>query len=546
MPTFAELGLSPKIIAALTVKGFEEPTEIQALTIPLLIKNETDIIAQANTGTGKTAAFALPLIEKLSPTARHVQAIILAPTRELVIQICEEFNSLKGGSAISVAPVYGGQSISLQLHHLHRGVSVVVGTPGRIIDHLERGSLKLEKISHFILDEADEMLNMGFIDDIEKILEHTPKEKRVLLFSATMPQRIKLLAEKYMGKYVQLRAQSALTTALTNQIYFEVAYQDKFEALCRIIDMEDDFYGIIFCRTKVEVDELTNHLLDRGYEVDALHGDITQMQREKILGKFRKRRIAILAATDVAARGIDVNNLSHVINYSLPQNPESYIHRIGRTGRAGNQGTAVTFVTPAEFYKLGFIKQVARVDIHRKNIPEVSHIMDKRKDKIAADVIKLAATEQSAAYKEWAQKILTDNPPEDIVAALLNYSFKKTLDESVYKKLLYPKNRAPQPHSKTTASPEDDGTTRLFIARGLKDNITRKSLIDFIVKQTRIHEHLIGGIDIRDTFSFITVPFAEAEKILAAFKTAGGNRSIITRAKPKEHKPAFAGKRSPR
>ncbi len=323
MEKFAQLGLSAKTLSALQVKGFEEPTEIQALTIPLILKNEQDLVAQAQTGTGKTAAFSLPLLEILNPTNKHVQALILAPTRELVIQISEEINSLKGDSKLTVTPIYGGQSMELQLDRLRRGVSIVVGTPGRVIDHLTRKTLILDKVRFVVLDEGDEMLNMGFIEDIEQILQHTPEEKRVLLFSATMPNRIKDLASTYMKDINHVKAQNTLTTNLTDQIYFEVARHDKFEALCRIIDIETAFYSIIFCRTKVEVDELASKLIDRGYSAEGLHGDISQAQREQILRKFRKKQISLLVATDVAARGIDINNLTHVINYSLPQDPMS-------------------------------------------------------------------------------------------------------------------------------------------------------------------------------------------------------------------------------
>jgi len=314
MEKFKALGLSDEVIKVLEKKGFEEPTEIQELTIPVLLRNEIDIIAQAQTGTGKTAAFALPLLEKIDPAVKGVQAIILAPTRELVIQVCEEINSLKGSKNFVVTSIYGGQAIENQLKLLKRGVSIVVGTPGRILDHISRGSLKLNNIKYFILDEADEMLNMGFIDDIETILESTPKEKRVLLFSATMPDRIKKLSKRYMRESSHIKTQTQLTGNLTDQIYFEVANRDKFEALCRIIDVESDFYGLVFCRTKLSVDEVVSHLKDRGYASDGLHGDISQSKRERILDQFKRKRITILVATDVAARGIDVDNLTHVIN----------------------------------------------------------------------------------------------------------------------------------------------------------------------------------------------------------------------------------------
>ena len=527
MEKFTSLGLSEKTISALTKKGFEEPTEIQALTIPLLLENKIDIIAQAQTGTGKTAAFALPLIEKISKSSKKVQAIILAPTRELVVQVCEEINSLKGEKNITVAPIYGGQSMTMQLKKLKSGISIVVGTPGRILDHLKRKSLSLEDIRYFVLDEADEMLNMGFIEDIETILKKTPKKKRVLLFSATMPDMIKKLAEKYLGKYTHIKTKTKLTTNLTDQIYFEVAEKDRFEALCRIIDIELEFYGIVFCRTRMDVDNLTAHLGERGYAAEGLHGDITQGQREKTLRRFRNQKISILIATDVAARGIDVNNLTHVINFAIPQNPEAYVHRIGRTGRAGNHGTAITFITPAEFRKLGFIKRVAKADIRKEEVPGVKEIIDVKKKRILEEVERILYNNETDGYKDFAEKLLKGNSPEDAVAAILKHSFGKDLDENSYKKILPPRKG-----SRGRSLVEEEGKTRLFIAKGKEDDMTRKKLVDFIVKKAGTQQSMIDNVEVLKDFSFITVPFAEAEIILKKFKNMKtGNRAVVVKAK---------------
>ena len=281
---FNDLGLSAKVLEAINKKGFEEPTAIQAMTIPVMLRDDANIIAQAQTGTGKTAAFGLPLIEMIHADSRAVQALILVPTRELAIQVSEEIHSLKGNKDIRTVPIYGGQSIDQQLRRLKKGVHIVVGTPGRVIDHLNRKTLRIGQIEHLIFDEADEMLNMGFIDDMEEIMRHTNPGKRTLLFSATIPKRIKDLAHKYMDGYELLTAKKEqLTTNLTEQIYFEVKASDKFEALCRIIDIEDDFYGLIFCRTKLDVDSVVSHLTDRGYDAEAIHGDISQAQRERTL-----------------------------------------------------------------------------------------------------------------------------------------------------------------------------------------------------------------------------------------------------------------------
>ena len=383
---FEKLGLSEKSLLAISKKGFEEPSPIQKLTIPMLLKNEKDIVGQAQTGTGKTAAFGLPIMDNLTEGTGKVQALIIAPTRELAVQVAEEMNSFRGGRRIGILPIYGGQSYDQQLRRLKKGVEVVVGTPGRVIDHLNRGTLKLDELSFMVLDEADEMLNMGFVEDIELILSKTPEEKRVLLFSATMPTRILQLAENYLGKYEVVKDQTKqLTVDLTDQIYFEVRASDKFEALCRIIDVEKEFYALVFCRTKLKVDHLANALQDRGYDSAALHGDISQAQRERILEQFKKKRVNILVATDVAARGIDINDLSHVLNYSIPHDPESYVHRIGRTGRAGKQGTAITFITPSEYRQLMRIQRVSKSDIRKELLPNVKELIKLKRDRIVAE-----------------------------------------------------------------------------------------------------------------------------------------------------------------
>ncbi len=527
MEKFTELGLSKKTIAALSEKGFEEPTEIQSLTIPLLLENKIDIIAQAQTGTGKTAAFALPLIENIKKNSKKVQAIILAPTRELVVQVCQEINSLKTDNAISVAPIYGGQSMSMQLKKLKERVSIVVGTPGRILDHLKRKSLSLEDIKYFVLDEADEMLNMGFIDDIETILENTPEQKRVLLFSATMPAAIKKLAEKYLGQYSHVKTKTQLTTNLTDQIYFEVAEKDRFEALSRIIDVEAEFYGIVFCRTKMDADTLTVRLNERGYLSEALHGDITQSQREKTLRRFRAGKITTLVATDVAARGIDVENLTHVINFAIPQNPEAYVHRIGRTGRAGKQGTAITFITPSEFRKLGFIKRIAKADIRRKDVPEVKDVINIKKKRIIEDIERIIYNNDFQDYKDLAKKLLRGKMPEEVIGAVLKHSLGKDLDEKSYKTLSTPKKA-----NRGRSLVEEEGKTRLFIAKGKESGMTKKKLVSFIVDKAGTKQSLIDNVEVLKEFSFITVPFTEAEIILKKFRNVkSGNKSIIVKAR---------------
>ena len=521
--TFKDLGLSARLLDAINKKGFEEPTAIQAVTIPVMLRDDTNIIAQAQTGTGKTAGFGLPLIEMINTNSKTVQALILVPTRELAIQVSEEINSLKGDKDIKIVPIYGGQSIDQQLRRLKKGVHIVVGSPGRIIDHLNRKTLKLGKIEHLILDEADEMLNMGFIEDVEEIMKHTNPDKRTLLFSATIPGRIKDLARKYMEGYELLTVKKEqLTTNLTEQIYFEVKAADKFEALCRIIDIEDDFYGLVFCRTKIDVDSVVTHLMDRGYDAEAIHGDISQAQRERTLENFKKQRVNILIATDVAARGIDVINLTHVINYSLPGGPDSYVHRIGRTGRAGNEGTAITFITPSEYKQLMFIQRIAKTDIKKSKVPKVKDIIKAKKKKIYDDLAAILEDEIDTEYHNWAKNLLGDNNPTEILAAVLNYCFEEELNPDVYGEIQEIGARGKQL--------DQQGKTRLFVALGKKDKINAGKLVELILSRVSIKSKHISDIQVMDKFSFVTVPFEKAEKIVVSFKKKG-QRPLITHVK---------------
>ena len=520
---FKNLGLSDNTLKALKKKGFEEPTPIQEKSIPILLKGECDLIGQAQTGTGKTAAFGLPILEQIKEKAKRTQALILAPTRELAIQISDELNTLKGNKKLHIVPIYGGQAIDLQLRSLKKSVDIIVGTPGRIIDHIKRKSLKLNDISHLVLDEADEMLNMGFLEDVELIMSATNQEKRTMLFSATMPKEILRIAKKYMNDYeVVAIKKEQLTANLTDQIYFEVSTGDKFDALCRIIDIEHDFYGLIFCRTKVDVDKIGRRLVERGYDADALHGDISQYQRETILNKFKQRRTNMLVATDVAARGIDINDLTHVINFSLPQDPEYYVHRIGRTGRAGKEGTAITFVTPEEYRRLLFIKKITKAKIRKEKIPKVKDIINSKKTRIKMQIKSIIKDEKHNEYMHIAQELLGEQDPEHIIAALLKHSYQDELSGKSYSEI-------------RDISVDKTGTARLFVALGKSDSITRSKLVKLIKQKANIEESKIDDVKIFDNFSFITVPFEDAEIILHVFKKEGkGKRPIVVRAKKKK------------
>ncbi|VAX35371.1 DEAD-box ATP-dependent RNA helicase DeaD (= CshA) [hydrothermal vent metagenome] len=523
MKSFADLGLSDETLKTLKHKGFEEPTPIQEKTIPAILTGNKDIIGQAQTGTGKTAAFGLPMIELLEEKSRNVQAIVLTPTRELAIQVAEEINSLKGKKKLTMVPIYGGQSITLQLRSLRKGVDIVVGTPGRVIDHLKRGTLKLGSVSFLVLDEADEMLNMGFLEDVETIMKETGSEKRTMLFSATMPPAILRIAEKYMGKYDVLKVtQGQLTTNKTDQIYFEVAASDKFEALCRIIDIEEEFFGIVFCKTKVDVDNIKNHLNDRGYDADGLHGDISQSLREKILAKFKKRHTTILVATDVAARGIDVQNITHVINYALPNDSESYIHRIGRTGRAGKEGNAITFITPSEYRRLQFIQKRTKTDIRKAKLPGVKEIIEIKKRRITENLNQITKVTLQDEYLKMAADLLKENEPENALAALIQHTFQGELDASNYTEIVDRGNRVV----------DMKGKTRLFVTQGKQDGLTPKKLSTIIETQCDIKNSKIRDVQVLDKFSFVTLAFHDAETVLAYFKNRKKGQGIfITKAK---------------
>ncbi|MCS6819699.1 MAG: DEAD/DEAH box helicase [Chitinophagales bacterium] len=526
MDKFKALGLSENVLEALKAKGFKEPTPIQEKTIPLLLKGNKDIVGQAQTGTGKTGAFGLPLIDLLDDTKRDVQALILCPTRELALQVAEEITSFKGRKKLWVQAVYGGANFGVQARALEKGTQIVVGTPGRIRDHIERGTLLLDKVTHVVLDEADEMLNMGFEEEVRDILKHIPPQRRMLLFSATMPPAILKIARTYMGDYDMVAIEKKQVTAdLVDQIYFEVNERDRFETLCRIIDTEPEFYGIVFCRTKAETDEVADKLIDRGYDAEAIHGDVTQFQREQTLKKFKMRKIVILVATDVAARGIDINDLTHVVNYSLPQDPEAYIHRIGRTGRAGKHGTAISIITPAEKRELLFIQKIARTQLRREEVPGVDDVIATKKMKIKTDLANLLEHKGATDYLELAHELLEDDrEPAQVLSAILYYTFRDTLKPSAYREI-GKINRI-----------TNTSDVRLFVAKGHTSNLNAASLVQFIADEAGIDPKVIRDVRVYDNFSFITVPAEQAEQILVVFsKNKRGGKPLVSRAREKDN-----------
>src|SRR6201996_2068817 len=376
---FTELGLSPEVLKAVAKMGFEEASPIQSETIPKLMEG-ADVVGLSQTGSGKTAAFAIPAIERVDGNLRAPQVLILCPTRELAMQVAEEVAKLaffKRG--VRELPIYGGQSYDRQLRGLKMGAQIIIGTPGRVMDHLERGTLKLDRLAMAILDEADRMLDMGFSEDIEKILSQAPPERQTVLFSATLPQGIQRLIKRHTREPVNVRIEAQeMSVPAIEQSYYEVDRRSKLEVLCRLIDLQDIKLGIIFCATKMMVDELAEHLTARGYSADKLHGDMTQAMRERVIAKFRKRGLEFLIATDVAARGLDVDDIEVVINYDLPHDGGDYLHRIGRTGRAGRSGRAITFVSGRELYKMQNIMRFTKAKIRRERVPSEEEVEEKR------------------------------------------------------------------------------------------------------------------------------------------------------------------------
>ena len=422
---FSELGLSDGLLKAIKRSGYEEATPIQEQTIPMVLKGQ-DVIGQAQTGTGKTAAFGLPIIEHVDTDNPNVQAIIISPTRELAIQTQEELFRLGKDKHVRVQVVYGGADIRRQIRNLKQHPQILVGTPGRLRDHLNRHTVKLDHIKTLVLDEADEMLNMGFLDDIEAIINQTPAERQTLLFSATMPPEIKKIGVKFMTDPTMVRIKAKeLTTDLVDQYYVKARDYEKFDIMTRLIDVQDPDLTIVFGRTKRRVDELSRGLVARGYNAAGIHGDLSQDRRTKIMKQFKRGEMDILVATDVAARGLDISGVTHVYNYDIPSDPDSYVHRIGRTGRAGHHGVSLTFVTPNEMDYLREIEKLTRVRMLPLKPPTAEEAFKGQVASAFNDIDELISQDSTERYQESAEKLLATHDATDLVAALLNEMTKE-------------------------------------------------------------------------------------------------------------------------
>lgn len=542
---FSELGLSAEILKAIDKLGFEKATPIQSEAIPLLLEGR-DIFGQSQTGSGKTAAFGIPVIEKVDPQVRSVQSIILCPTRELAVQVSEDIHKLavfKRG--IHALPIYGGQSYERQYAGLKAGAQIVIGTPGRVMDHMRRGSLRLDHVKMVVLDEADVMLDMGFREDIELILKSIPAERQIVFFSATLPRPIQELIKTYGRDPQTIRMeQKALTVPTVEQVYYEVDRRFKLELLTRLIDIHDLKLGIIFCNTKRMVDELVDHLNAQGYSADRLHGDMNQNMRDRVMNKFRKSHLEFLVATDVAARGIDVDDVEVVFNYDLPYDVEDYVHRIGRTGRAGRSGRAVSFVAGREIFQINQIERYTKTRVHRARVPTLTEVEEAR---AAAFLGRIRDTLQTGQYKKQDHliEVLLEEgfTSTDIASALIHHlvetqsksdgqQAKPPQQDDRRRDRPEPQRRRPEPafERRETAAPKPppvprvekpkpsralaENHTRVYISVGTETGVTSEELKEVITSKTTVPAEAINAIDLRDRHAFIDVATEHAPSLI--------------------------------
>lgn len=515
---FQDLEISHELLKAISDMGFEETTPIQTQSIPLILAGK-DMVAQAPTGTGKTCAFGIPLIENIDSADNTINGLILCPTRELVIQTTDELTKLaKFKRQIKVVPIYGGQQIDRQIFALKKKPQIIVATPGRLMDHLRRRTIKLEQLKYMILDEADEMLNMGFREDIDTILESIPSERQTVLFSATISKDILTIAKKYLHDHEMVKVtHKEVTVPTIEQFYIEVKQNSKVETLTRLIDAKNYDLSIIFCNTKRMVDELTATLSARGYRAEALHGDMKQNQRDKVMSRFKKGLVDILIATDVAARGIDVDDIKVVINYDIPSDEEYYVHRIGRTGRANRKGTAFTFVTNREMYRLREIMRYTKSIIKPVKAPSINDVEEHRTKRLFADIKSILESNEHQKYLNKIEAFVDSDETSDITtldlsAALLAYYLRPTEEP---KKVLEDVTVISSNSPKETFS-DDGSTVRLFLNIGTLDKVHPRHILELLKANTPIDLREVEHIDILDKYSFINVPVESVETVVNA------------------------------
>ncbi len=539
MKTFRDLGIREDILEAIEKKGYQNPSPIQERVIPVFLTGDKDIIWQAQTWTWKTASFGIPLLQLIDSKAKTTKAIILCPTRELAIQVSDEINSFAPDNKISTLLLYGGNPIRDEIRELKNKPNIIIWTPWRVIDHLNKWRLHLEDLEYFVLDEADEMLNIWFREEIEEIMKSTPKNKKTLLFSATMPKAIMDIVKNYMQDYdlISVKAENMTNTNI-DQKYFEVRRESKFDALTRIIELQENFYAIIFCKTKLDVDELASRLMNAGYLAEWIHWDIEQKMREKILSRFKSKKTKILVATDVAARWIDVNDVTHVVNYSLPENPEIYTHRIWRTARAGKTWTAITFISNSERRRIFFFENVIKAKIKREVLPSISEVIEAKKWNLVENVKSLIEEKDCRDYIDLSRELLEiENDAEMIISALIKKFYWNQLKEENYAEIK-------QDFRTEKSSKSSSWENRLFVAKWRKSWISNPwDLLNFLWTEAWISMKNAGKIEIFNDFSYINVPEYEAEIILQVFKQQNKRKPVVVKAKTKTNDSFWRGRR---
>ena len=539
MKTFRDLGIREDILEAIEKKGYQNPSPIQERVIPVFLTGDKDIIWRAQTWTWKTASFGIPLLQLIDSKAKTTKAIILCPTRELAIQVSDEINSFAPDNKISTLLLYGGNPIRDEIRELKNKPNIIIWTPWRVIDHLNKWRLHLEDLEYFVLDEADEMLNIWFREEIEEIMKSTPKNKKTLLFSATMPKAIMDIVKNYMQDYdlISVKAENMTNTNI-DQKYFEVRRESKFDALTRIIELQENFYAIIFCKTKLDVDELASRLMNAGYLAEWIHWDIEQKMREKILARFKSKKTKILVATDVAARWIDVNDVTHVVNYSLPENPEIYTHRIWRTARAGKTWTAITFISNSERRRIFFFENVIKAKIKREVLPSISEVIEAKKWNLVENVKSLIEEKDCRDYIDLSRELLEiENDAEMIISALIKKFYWNQLKEENYAEIK-------QDFRTEKSSKSSSWENRLFVAKWRKSWISNPwDLLNFLWTETWISMKNAGKIEIFNDFSYINVPEYEAEIILQVFKQQNKRKPVVVKAKAKTNDSFWRGRR---
>jgi len=543
---FADLGLDPRLLESLTALGYEQPTPIQNAAIPPLLK-QRDVLAQAATGTGKTAAFALPLLHRITPQApsrERTTALVLVPTRELAMQVAEAVHRYGRTLGVAVLPVYGGTPMGAQIRSLRRGVDVVIATPGRTLDHLRRGTLELTSLRVLVLDEADEMLDMGFAEDLEAILEATPDDKQTALFSATLPPRIAAIARKHLKHPVRIDIERPVVhagaAAKVRQVAYVVQRPYKLAALGRVLDVEHPTSAIVFCRTRLEVDELAGTLTARGHRAEALHGGLSQDQRDRVMQKFRGRKIDLLIATDVAARGLDVQHVSHVVNYDVPVAADDYVHRIGRTGRAGRTGVAITFAEPREQRLLHNIERVTRQRIEIAPVPSIADLRARRLEGTRAALRDTLSSGSLEAYRRIAESLAEEFDPLDVAAAALKRAEPPAdgaSEEEIPSALPPPQERRErhEPARPAKGRPQRAGRMeRIFIGAGRMLRVTPGDLVGAITNEAGIGGRSIGTITIAERHAIVEVAEALVDDVIEALRasTIKGKRVTIRRYRP--------------